>query len=222
MASASVTAWKKKLMFRIHFSTRAFERLICSIIGLVQLLCAHAVNAAECGSTSPDYTARRTLIIGSETKISKVYVSGSKVREEENSPDGKKLVVLRLPDQGVGYVFDSTGHEALLLPLPPRPDAPKNSTRQTLDKHLDGTVVQRLQLLSGGEWKDISTTTCRADNVMIERAFTFIDQQGKLLAGSLTQSDIDVRPLPKTTFEVPQSVAIRDPRNQHAGPLVPH
>lgn len=198
-------------MFHIRLLAQGFEWLVCASIGLVPLLCGNAANAAECGNNSPDYTARRTLIIGLVTKVSKVYVSGSKVREEEDGSDGGQIVVLRLPEQGVSYVFHPDRKDALLLPFPPKPDAPKQRTRKAVDKRPDGTIVRRFQLLSGGEWRDVSTTTCRPDGVMLEQAFDFIDPHGNLLAGSLTQRDIEVGPLPKTLFEVPESIVIRRP-----------
>lgn len=205
-------------MFHIRLLAQGFEWLICASVGLGHLLCGNPAKAAECGSSSPDYTARRILVIGQETKVSKVYVSGFKVREEESSNDGKQTVVLRLPEQGVSYILDPDGKTALLFPLPPGPGATKQRTRQAVDKRPDGTVVRRFQILSGGEWRDISTTTCRPDGVMLEQEFTFVDPHGHLLVGRLTQSIIDVGPLPKTLFDVPGSIEISDPRIQRPQP----
>ena len=198
-------------MFHIRLLARGFEWLLYASVGMLSMPFHNDANAGECGNSSPDYTARRTLIIGHETKVSKVYVSDSKVREEENGSDGRQTVVLRLPEQGVSYIFDPAGKEAFLLPFPPKPDTPKQRTRKAVDKRPDGTIVQRFQLLSGGEWRDISTTTCRPDGVMLEQAFTFVDPHGNLLAGSLIQRDIEVGPLPKALFEVPEPIVIRHP-----------
>jgi hypothetical protein len=204
-------------MFRIRLSTRGFKWLVATCLGLSPLLCGNASNA-ECGPASPDYTARRNLVIGEESTVSKVYVSGFKVREEQNNAGGKQTVVLRLPEQGVSYVVDPIRNEALRLPLPPRPDATTERARQTVETRPDGLVVRRFQLLSGGDWRDVSTTTCRPDGVMLEQAFTFIDPRGNMLAGRLTQSNIDVAPLQRGLFEIPDTVKMVDPRIRSTQP----
>jgi hypothetical protein len=198
-------------MFQICRLIRGFEWLICVSVGLAPMLFDRPAAAGECGDTSPDYSARRVLTIGDETKVSKVYISGMKMREEEAGPNGRHSVVIRLPEQGVNYVFDPGRREGVQLKLPPPPAASKTNSRQTVDKQPDGTAIRHTQLLADGEWKDVTTTVCRPDGVMLEQKFILLDTHGNLLNGRLTQSDIDVGPLSKSLFEVPASVVLKRP-----------
>jgi hypothetical protein len=199
-------------MFQVCRLIGGFEWLICVSVGLAPMLFNRPASAGDCGDTSPDYSARRVVTVGDETKVSKVYISGWKTREEQTGPNGRQSITILLPEQGVHYIFDPGRREGVQLKLPPRPPAAsKTNSRQTVDKQPDGTAVRHTQLLADGEWKDVTTTICRPDGVMLEQKFIFPDINGNLLNGRLTQSDINVGPLSKSLFEVPASVVLKRP-----------
>ena len=196
-------------MFPICRYRAASKSLVCAVTCAAPLVSAALAKAAECGEGAPDYKAHRTVAIGGETKTIEVYVSGSKLREEEAN-GGHKLVVLRLPERGLKFVYDPQKKEGLRLPLPTPPNS-KQPTRTTVDRLANGTFIRHLQIQNGSEWQESSTTTCRTDRIMTGQTFTWFDRHGNLETGKLTQSDIVVGPLPEELFEVPAEVTLRGP-----------
>lgn len=191
-------------------SRTVFEWLIRALVCAGPVFLGVRAWGGECGERSPDYTAMRLVIIGDHVMNSKVYVSTTKIREED-SVDGRKIVVLRLAERGVRLIYDPQRKEGVRVPIPPPPNIPKPAMRSVIDKLPNGMVVRHLQTQNGSEWKEFSTTTCRPDQVMTEQTFTVIDPHGKPLAGRLSQTNIVVGPLPKELFEVPKDITMRVP-----------
>jgi hypothetical protein len=161
----------------------------------------------ECGGASPDYTARRSVTIGNATEAMRVYVSGSKMREEHTGP--RSSVVIRLPEQHTTYIFNPERNEGVQLTLPP-PPAPKLDGRMVVDTRADGTISRRFQLRNEtGEWTDVSTTICRADGVMLEQRFGVPDGHGNIIDSRLSQSEIVVGTIAASLFVVPPMVVMQ-------------
>ena len=189
-------------MYQFRRSILAF-----SFVGILNPVIA---NANDCGKDSQDYTADRTLHIGDDVRKLKVYVSGSKIREERNINEQEKIITLRLPEQGVNYIFIPTKGDGYKLRYPPKPPPLKQKTKQTTEKQSDGTTIRRLMVFNNNEWQTISSTVCNSDNIMLTQTFILVDAKGDPMNGSLIQSNIKIEHLSNDLFEVPSNVKITE------------
>lgn len=187
-------------MFRIGLSILA-RSWIAAAVGAGM---AGGAIAAECGDNTPDYTAKRTVIVNGQPVVFAVFVSGSKVREEQDV-GGKKMFVLRLPAEHLSYAFDPDSKRGVNLP-----QVEPNKINKTRVVELDqgGSRVRHLQVLSNGTWEEVSATTCSSDGIMLHQTFTSVDMQGRLVTGELTQTDIKIGRLPTSLFRLPDDVVI--------------
>jgi hypothetical protein len=180
--------------------------LVCSAIvaAIVAAAVAGWALADECGTDTPDYTAMRTVTVNGHTVVSQVFVSHGMMREEQDLGPAK-MVVLRLPQQHLGYVFDPASKHGVRLPVPP--DG-QHRTRIVEDKMPDGSRLTHLQFLSGGNWADISITKCSRTGVMLDQSFTSFDRDGSPIRGKLLQTNIKIGPLPEGLFRLPADINI--------------
>ncbi len=177
-------------------------------LGLWLVLIGNVVKADECGNTTPDYTAHRTIVIGNDTKQLRVYISGAKVREEA---DNGKIITLRFPEKGDTYVFRPADNTGIHFKAPARPPQLMLRTRVVSEKLPDGNILRHNQIFGDNEWKDVSTTICRADNILSSEQFVVVDPDKHMLHGTVQQNGVIIRQLPANLFEVPPSVNIVEP-----------
>jgi hypothetical protein len=178
--------------------------LAYSAIAAAVLAGARLTLAAECGNDTPDYTAKRTITVNGSPMVLLVFVSGSRTREEQDV-GGKTMIVLRLPEQNTSYAFDPGSKQGVRLPPVQQK---QNKTRVVDEPDADGSRLRHLQFLSDGKWVELSATKCSAVGVMLHQTFTSFDQQGRLVTGELTQTDVKIAPLPASLFRLPDGVVI--------------
>jgi hypothetical protein len=181
----------------------------CSTILL--LGCPSTAFADECGNKTPDYTAHRTITIGNDVKQITVYISGEQIREEA---DNGKVITLRFPIKGDTYVFRPDDKEGIHFKAPAKPPQLTLRTRVVSDIQPNGNTLKHNQIFGDDKWQDVSTTTCRADNVMLSEQFIVVDPNKQMVRGSAQQTEISIHPLSTDLFRVPSSVNIVEPPNK--------
>lgn len=171
---------------------------------------ASGANADECGS-SPDYVAHRSFLADGQSGQSreyKVFFAGSSIREEQDVNNGDELITLRLLGQGITYVFSAIHQKGYEIKRPELPPPTSMRRRTNVEKQANGSTIHHNQLYSDGEWRDVSTTVCRSDNVMISQSFIMIDRDQNVIRGTITQTDVELQHLSSKLFELPTSVKI--------------
>jgi hypothetical protein len=162
--------------------------------------------AGECGDSSPDYVATRTISVGGATSTAIVSVSGAKVREE-HSAGGHKMIVIDLFSSGIRYLIDPDRRQASRVP-PPETRGGRAETRVVEEKSAGGATIRHAQFKSNDKWVDLSTTTCRSDGIMTHQTFYTMDPRGRLQSGKLSQTNIHVGSLPASLFELPSDITL--------------
>jgi len=166
---------------------------------------APAAVANECSKVAPgSYSAERSVSGPDGTQRAKVYVSGSKKREEGPGQRGPEVKITTSPTSGT-VVFAPENKTGLRLPAPPnqrRRDIKVNSQDRG-----DGTVVVTITADVNGQQQQISQMTCRKDGVLVEARHTIPDERGNA-KGTLVirDSNVVVGPQPASLFAVPAGI----------------
>lgn len=166
---------------------------------------APAAAANECVKVAPgSYSADRSISGPDASLRVKVFVSGSKLREEGSGQAGPEVKIMSAPGQGT-VLFNPETKVGSRLPAPPntrRRDIKVNSQDRG-----DGTVVVTITADVNGQQQQISQMTCRKDGVLIEARHTIPDEQGNP-KGTLVirDSNVVVGAQPASLFAVPSGV----------------
>lgn len=180
-----------------------------SRLGPVALTCFLAFGgpalANECVRVAAgSYSADRSVSGPDGTQRVRIYVSGSKKREEGPGQAGPEVKISSSPSSGI-VVFNPEKGTGLRLPAPPsqkRRDIKVDSRDQG-----DGTVTVSITADVNGQLQQISQMTCRKDGVLVEARHTIPDERGNP-KGTLVirDSNVVVGPQPASLFAVPSGV----------------
>jgi hypothetical protein len=173
-------------------------------IGTALLACAEPGWAAsECTKFGkPSYTADRTVVFGTQTIKSKVFVRGEDEREEI-SHGAQSEVVITSP-AGIKRFIPAA---KVGMQIPPPPNGKSAQDRSRMREENAG--ANKRIMLDGkdknGKWFLISDVLCRPDGVMLSRT-SFIPMNGKVVEAKLTQDNIVVGAVDEKLFTPPSDI----------------
>jgi hypothetical protein len=158
--------------------------------------------AGECVRVAPgSYSADRSVSGPDGSQSMKVYVSGSKRREEGPGQFGPEVRIV----EGTGRAVVAFNPENKIgMRLPPPPNARRKDIKVSAKDQGDGTMLLTMTADVNGQVEQISQMTCRKDGVLIEARHNLPDAQGHS-KGTLVirDSNVVVGPQPASLFQVP-------------------
>lgn len=168
---------------------------------------AHA--AGECLKYgSPTYAAERTLVIGSGTVRSKVYVKAGSEREEVTHGD-KLEIIITTPKEFMRFMPQTKAgiRHPLIAPNATKPDPNKMRMREEASGDNKRMIIEVSD--DGKTFSPVSDVECRPDGTLLSKKFKIPVGGNKLVDATMTQTILPDAKIDDGLFVPPKDIKFK-------------